>query len=146
MDVFFNWWFIYPSQVDEKKAFVKVFFLFDVCVCVWILEGFHDQAKECCEIGQIQAESSQTCTMNGTMFTEDHRQNLPTNCRFLSHICCLAKLRSYFCEEGLKTALRLLSCHQTKFESKDSYQVQLNNVIHRNEISIRFRSVVNVVN
>lgn len=115
---------------------------------MWILEAFHDQAEECCEIGRIQAETTQTCTMNGSMFTEDHRQNPSTNCQFLSHICCLAKLRNYFCEEGLKTALRLLPCHQTKFESKDSYQVipiELKDVII-GIISFRFRSVVNVVN
>lgn len=86
-------------------------------------EAFHDQAEECCELGRLQAETSHTCTMNLHLVTDEHQQNRSANCRFLSHICCLANLRSYFCEEGLKTALRLLPCHQTKFESKDSYQV-----------------------
>jgi hypothetical protein len=73
-------------------------------------------------------------------------QNLSANCRFLTHICCLANLRSYFCEEGLKTALRLLPCNQTKLESRDSYQVLSTPVLNFEEFLFFCRYVVHVAN
>jgi hypothetical protein len=86
---------------------------------LYLLDGFRDNAEKCCEIGRIQAESTRTCSMT----LQENAKNLFSTCRFLTHICCLANLRNYFCDEGLKTALRLLSCNQTKFQTKDSYQV-----------------------
>jgi glutathione peroxidase-family protein len=86
----------------------------------YVLDTFRNNAEECCETGRIQAESTKTCTMTLQVLITG---NLSANCRFLTHICCLSNLHSYFCEEGLKTALRLLPCNQTKLQSKDSYQV-----------------------
>jgi hypothetical protein len=98
---------------------------------MYVLDAFRDNAQECCETGRIQAESTKTCSMTLQFLITDHMKNPSANCRFLSHICCLSNLRSYFCEEGLKTALRLLPCNQTILESKDSYQV-----IHRYRIQL----------
>ena len=86
-------------------------------------DSSRQKAEECCEIGRIQAESTKMCTMTFESLLIDHPKNVSVNCRFLSHICCLANLRHFYCEEGLKTALRLLPCNETKLESKDTYQV-----------------------
>jgi hypothetical protein len=90
---------------------------------MYILDGFHQIAEECCEIGRIQAESTKACSMTLQYLITENAKNLSTNCHFLSHICCLSNLRNYLCEEGLKTALRLLPCSQTKLDIEDSHQV-----------------------
>ena len=89
---------------------------------IFYLDAFRDNAKECCRTGQIQADNTKTCTMTSEILTEN-QTNGSNYCYFLTHICCLSNLRNYFCEEGLNTALRLLSCNETKFQSKDTYQV-----------------------
>ena len=88
-----------------------------------VLDAFRDHAQECCATGRIQAESTKTCSMTVQFWMTGTMKNPSANCRFLAHLCCLSNLRSYYCDEGLKTALRLLPCNQTKLESKDSYQV-----------------------
>jgi hypothetical protein len=90
---------------------------------MYVLDAFRDNAEECCTTGRIQAESTKTCSMPLQILKTDTTKNPSVNCRVLAHICCLSNLRSYFCDEGIKTALRLLPCNQTKLESKDSYQV-----------------------
>ncbi|CAF3746285.1 unnamed protein product [Rotaria sordida] len=88
-----------------------------------ISDAFRNNADQCCEQGRVQAERTKTCSVALQSLITENIKNLSTNCRFLTHICCLSNLRSYFCEEGLKTALRLLPCNQIKLESKDSYQI-----------------------
>jgi hypothetical protein len=88
-----------------------------------VLDAFRNNAEECCEVGRIQAETTKLCSMTLESLLIENTKNLSANCRFLTHICCLSNLRSYFCEEGLNTALRLLPCNETKLQSKDSYQV-----------------------
>jgi hypothetical protein len=109
------------------------------------VKAFRSNAEECCQTGRIQAESTKTCTMTLQSLMTDNEKNVSANCRFLTHICCLANLRHYFCEEGLKTALRLLPCNETKLESKDTYQVGLNLRVRKSLKFIR-RCVVNVAN
>ncbi|CAF4709950.1 unnamed protein product, partial [Rotaria magnacalcarata] len=87
-----------------------------------ITDAFRNNADECCETGRIEAERTKTCNMALQSLITEHNKNISTNCLFLTHICCLSNLRSYFCEEGLKSALRLLPCNQKKLDSKDSYQ------------------------
>ncbi|CAF1275455.1 unnamed protein product [Rotaria magnacalcarata] len=88
-----------------------------------ITDAFRNNADECCETGRIEAERTKTCNMALQSLITEHNKNISTNCLFLTHICCLSNLRSYFCEEGLKSALRLLPCNQKKLDSKDSYQI-----------------------
>ena len=88
-------------------------------------DSFRQNADECCQTGRIQAESTNLCTSTSESLLTNQSTNASTTCRFLSQICCLANLRHYYCEEGLKTALRLLPCNETKLESKDTYQVMM---------------------
>jgi hypothetical protein len=97
-----------------KKSFYNYKFL---------LDAFRNNAEECCITGRIQAESTKTCTMTLQSLITENNKNISANCRFITHICCLSNLHNYYCEEGLKTALRLLPCNETKLESKDTYQV-----------------------
>ncbi|CAF3619463.1 unnamed protein product [Adineta steineri] len=90
---------------------------------IYISDAFHDNAEECCEIGRMQAESTQTCSMTRQIWASKNTKHISLHCRFLTHICCLSNLRNFFCEEGLKTALRLLPCNEKILESKDSYQI-----------------------
>ncbi len=109
---------IYPSssgRLKKKMNFIQFMYI--------ILDAFRNNAEACCEIGRIQAKSTKTCTMPLQLLTTENSKQISPHCRFLTHICCLANLRDYFCEEGLKTALRLLPCNETQLESKDSYQV-----------------------
>jgi hypothetical protein len=92
----------------------------------FLLDAFRNNAEECCQTGRIQAESTKICTTTLQSLITENNKNISVNCRFLTHICCLSNLRHYFCEEGLKTALRLLPCNETKLESKDTYQVSFN--------------------
>jgi len=94
--------------------------------------------EECCQTGRIQAESTNTCTTTLQSLITETNTSLSANCRLLAHICCLSNLRHYFCEEGLKTALRLLPCNETKLESKDTYQVELTLFLFEMNISKRF--------
>ena len=96
---------------------------FDHGIRLFLVEALPNNAEECCQTGRIQAESTKACTVTFQSLIADTAQNVSTNCRFLAHICCLANLRHYYCEEGVKTALRLLPCNETKLESKDTYQV-----------------------
>ncbi|UJR26258.1 hypothetical protein I4U23_007598 [Adineta vaga] len=85
--------------------------------------AFRVHAEECCELGRLQAERTQTCSVTSQLFLLENKIHLSTHCRLLTHVCCLKNLRGYFCEEGLKTALQLLPCNETKLELKDSYQI-----------------------
>ena len=90
------------------------------------VDTFRNNAEACCQTGRIQAESTKACTNTlQSLITETtNKTNSSVNCRFLTHICCLSNLRHHYCEEGLKTALRLVPCNETKLESKDTYQVR----------------------
>lgn len=111
------------------------------------LDSFRDNANECCQTGRIQAESTKTCTTTLESLLIEKNTNTSVNCRFLSHICCLSNLRSYYCEEGLKTALRLLPCNETKLESKDTYQVSLECLTQVDDFFVDgVRSAANAVN
>jgi hypothetical protein len=90
---------------------------------IFVLDGFRNNTEGCCQTGRIQAESTKTCAMTLQSLIIENNKNVSTNCRFLTHICCLSNIRHYYCEEGLKTALRLLPCNVTQLESKDTYQV-----------------------
>ena len=110
------------------------------------LDAFRNNIDECCQTGRTQAESTRTCTLTlQSLITENHT-NHSANCRFLAHICCLSNLRQFFCDEGLKTALRLLPCNETKLEAKDTYQVE-EKVNYRIQFLLElFRCVVSVAN
>ena len=92
-------------------------------ILLFLVDAFRNNAEECCQTGRIQAESTKECTTTLQSLVTDNAKNVSTNCRFLTHICCLANLRHHYCDEGIKTALRLLPCNETKLESKDTYQV-----------------------
>ncbi|CAF0778410.1 unnamed protein product [Adineta steineri] len=102
---------------------IIISFLGYIAISSILTDAFRNNAEECCQTGRIQAESTKTCTTTLQSLITENNTTLSANCRFLAHICCLSNLRHYFCEEGLKTALRLIPCNDTKLESKDTYQI-----------------------
>ena len=117
--------FCSPSPFGPQVAKKTYFGRTEVQLSLVPTDSFRQNADECCETGRIQAESTNLCTSTFESLSTNQSTNGSAHCRFLSHICCLANLRNYYCEEGLKTALRLLPCNETKLESKDTYQVRV---------------------
>ncbi|CAF1382715.1 unnamed protein product, partial [Didymodactylos carnosus] len=78
--------------------------------------SFRDNAEHCCDVGKSLAETK-SCDISTI------KDQTNGTCRYLMYICCLSKLRIQYCEEGVKTALRLLPCNETSFVIKDTHQM-----------------------